>query len=105
MAAAHPGFAGGTRRSSQGVQARWLQWEHPQWLLLLGLVVAQDFSCNTQRMLVTPLLGDFRDPSCMMPSSHAVLIGAGRSSDTGKDRERGERVLVGCRGCAAHFKP
>lgn len=54
---------------------------------------------------MAPLLGECRDPSCMMPSSHAVLIGVGRSSDTDEDRVRGERVLVGYRGRATHFKP
>lgn len=54
---------------------------------------------------MTLLLGDCRDPSCMMPPSHTGLIMAGRSSGTGKDAVRGKRLLVGCRGCTTHFKP
>lgn len=77
-------------RCSQGAQARWLQRGCPQWLLLCISASAEDFWCTTWRMPIPPLLGDCRHPSCMMPTSHAVLVRAGHTSGTGKSKCKGK---------------
>lgn len=80
-------------RCPQGVQERWLQHGCPQWLLLCISASAEDFWYPTQRMPVSPLLGACRDPSCMMPASHAMLLRVGHILDTGKNKCKG-------RGCS-----
>lgn len=69
----------------------------PTWvssmLLLCILASAEDFWCTTWRMPTSPLLGDCRDPSCLRPASHAVLVRAGHTSDTGKSKCKGKGAL------------